>query len=490
MKLISFLLLAAVLWSQSDDPSGKARRAAELVLAGRPAEAIPLYQDLVRAFPSDAGILLNLSIAEFKAKRYSDAAVHAKAALKIQPDSPAANLFLGSSYEELGEHAMALEPLEKVLAARPQDRNARLMFAEALLNLERYETAAAEFQKALDLASDNPRVWYGLGRAYEALSEKVSHELKNINPDSPYWHALAGDLYLKQRRYGSAFTHYRLALANNSTLPGVHAGLATVYERTGHTEWAKIEDQRERQSAADCSKGGLGCDFAERHYREIIQITGASTDPEAQYWASKAYAGMAHEAYEHLAQLPPSLEAHMHKAKTLDAGALPREAAAEWREALKLAPGDVHVGTSLAWSLYRAGEFDAALSILRDLLHKGANSRELNFLCGATLLNLDEPENAIPPLESAIRLDGSFLPAHAALGQALLQTGKPALAIPHFKAALPGDEDAKTHFGLLRAYQLTGQTGLAERAKVDYQKALRAVETNDRLQEAGTILAP
>jgi tetratricopeptide (TPR) repeat protein len=490
MKPILFLLLAPVLWSQTDDPTGKARRAAELVLAGQPEKSIPLYQDLVHTFPRDAGILLNLSIAEFKARRYADAASHAKAVLKIQPDSPAANLFLGSSYEELGEHALALEPLEKVLAVRPHDRNARLMFAEALLNLERYETAAAQFQNAVDLASDNARVWYGLGRAYEALSEKISHQLENTNSDSPYWHALAGDLYLKQRRYGSAFTYYRLALASNSNLPGVHAGLATVYERTGHTEWAKIEDQRERQSTPDCSKGGLACDFTEHRYREISQVTSALAGPEAQYWASKAFAKMAHAAYEHLAQLPGSLEAHLHKAKALDAGALAREAAAEWREALKLAPGDVHIETALAWSLYRAGEFDSALSILRELLHRGINTRELNFLCGATLLNLDNPESAIPPLESAIRLDGNFLPARAALGQALLQTGKPALAVPHLKAALPGDEDAKTHFGLLRAYQLTGQTELAEQAKMEYQKALRAAETNDRLQEAGTIVAP
>lgn len=490
MKPILFLVLAPVLWSQTDDPAGKARRAAELVLAGRPEEAIPLYQDLVHAFPRDSGILLNLSIAEFKAKHYGDAASHAKAALKIQADLPAANLFLGSSYEELGEHAMALEPLEKVLAVQPRDRNARLMLAEALLNLERYEPAMAQFENARDLAPENPQVWYGLGRAYEALSEKTFHQLETANAEAPYWHALAADLYLKQRRYGSAFTHYRLALAGNVTLPGVHAGLATVYERTGHTEWAKIEKQRERESAPDCSKGGLACDFTERRFSGIVQVTRTLTAPEAQYWASKAYAAMAHEAYEHLAQLPPSLEAHLHKAKTLDAGGFAREAAAEWREALKLAPGDLHIGTSFAWSLYRADEFDAALSIVRDLLQKETNSRELNFLCGATLLNLDEPENAIPPLESAIRLDGNFLPAHAALGQALLQTGKPALAIPHLKAALSGDEDAKTHFGLLRAYQLTGQTVLATHAKVEYQKALRAAETNDRLQEAGTIVAP
>jgi predicted Zn-dependent protease len=410
--------------------------------------------------------------------------------LKVQGDSPAANLFLGSSYEELGEHAMALEPLEKALEAWPQDRNGRLMFAEALLNLERYEQAVTQFERARDLVPENPKVWYGLGRAYEGISERLFHELEAANPESPYWHALAADLYLKQRRYGSAFAQYRLALAGNVTLSGVYAGLATVYERTGHTEWARVEIQREHQNKPDCSKGGVACDFAEHRFREIIQSGKSLTTPEKQYWTSKAYAEMSHEAYGRLLQMPPSLEAHLHKAKVLEAGALAREAAAEWREALTLAPGDVHIGTELAWALYRAGEFDSALPILRDLLRNGTNTRELNFLNGATLLNLNEPEKAIPFLESAIRLDDSFLPAHAALGQALLQTGKPTLAIRHLKAALPGDDDAKTHFGLFRAYQLTGQADLAAHAKVEYQEAVRAAETNERFQETGAIVAP
>jgi tetratricopeptide (TPR) repeat protein len=490
MRPILFLLLAPNLWSQPDDRTEKARRAAELVLAGKPEEAIPLYQDLVRALPNDAGILLNLSIAEFKAKHYRDAAEHAGAVLKIQPDLPAANLFLGSSYEELGEHAMALEPLDKVLAARPQDRNARLMLAEALLNLERYEPAVTQFEHARDLVPENPKVWYGLGRAYEALSEKVFHELETANPAPPYWHALAADVYLKQRRYGSAFTHYRLALAANATLSGVHAGLATVYERTGHADWAKIESQRERQTAPGCSTGGLACDFAERRFREIIQSDRSSTSAETQYWRCKAYSELAHQAYARLLQLPPSLEAHLHNAKMLDDSGFAREAAAEWREALTLAPGDVQIGTTLVWSLYRADEFDSALPILEELLLNGTSTRELNFLYGATLLNLDQPEKAIAPLESAIRLDDNFLPAHAALGQALIEIGKPALAIPHLKAALPGDEDGKTHFGLFRAYQLTGQTELAAHARAAYEKSSMASETNERRQATGTITAP
>jgi hypothetical protein len=40
-------------------------------------------------------MLLNLAIAEFKARRYGAAAEHSTAVLRLKPDSLAANLFSG-----------------------------------------------------------------------------------------------------------------------------------------------------------------------------------------------------------------------------------------------------------------------------------------------------------------------------------------------------------------------------------------------------------
>ena len=373
---------------------------------------------------------------------------------------------------------------------QPQERNALMMLAESLFRLGRYEDAVGHFEKARQLAPDNPKVWYGLGRTFEALSESVFHQIENATPESPYWHALQADLCLKQRRYGSAFAHYRQALTELALLPGAHAALATIYQRTGHSAWAQVEEQREGQAAPDCGTALLACDFAAGRFHEITQSAGSATTPEARYWVCKAYDEMAHESYRHLARLPPSLETHLQRAKTFDVQGLAQEAADEWREALKLAPGDLSIGTALAWSLFRAHDFHAALPVLAELLKQKGDSSELNFLYGAILVNLDEPEKAIGLLETATRLDVNFLPAQAALGQALLQTGKPKLAIPHLKVALAEDDDASAHFRLLRAYQLTGQTELAAQARVEYQTALKLAEAKLRFEEGGDITGP
>jgi tetratricopeptide (TPR) repeat protein len=489
MSLILLLLAAAVLRAQPGDPAQKAQKARELVVAGKAEEAIPIYLELAYAAPNDAGILVNLSIAEFKAGRFRDAAGHAEAALRLQPDSLAANLFLGASYSQLGENARAVPPLEKVIAAQPNDRNACTMLAEALLALERYDEAALQFRRASELAPDNSGVWYGLGRALEALGERALEQLEIAGPDSAYWHALAAETYLKKRRYGSAFDSYRRALATSSTLRGIHAGLAVIYKRTGHADWASIEEQREREiPPPDCGPSKLACDFAAGHYREIADSAGQT--PESLYWASKSYSELAHQAYDRLAQLPPSLQTHLHGAMTYDADGLYQQAAAEWRQALKLAPADVEAQTGLAWSLYRGGDFSAALSLLTELIKSRPDSRDLHFLCGASLLNLDHPEKAIPYLETAARLDPRFLPAQAALGHALLLSGKATDAIPHLQAALPSDEDATMHFQLLRAYQLTRQTGLARQALRDYQAARTSSVERKKMDEGGFITPP
>jgi predicted Zn-dependent protease len=489
MRPVLLLFVSSVLWA-SEDAAAKSQRARELVVAGKVEEAILIYRELARAHPDDAAILVNLSITEFKAKRYRDAATDAASAVKLQPDSLAANLILGSSYVELGEPSLAVSPLEIVLSIQPQERNAQMMLAESLFGLGRYEDAVGHFEKARQLAPDNPKVWYGLGRTFEALSERVFHQIENATPESPYWHALQADLCLKQRRYGSAFAHYRQALTELALLPGAHAALATIYQRTGHSAWAQVEEQREDQAAPDCGTALLACDFAAGRFHEIAQSAGSLTTPEARYWVCKAYGELASESYRRLARSPPSLDTHLQKAKTLDVQGLVQEAAGEWLEALKLAPGDLRIGTALAWSLFRADDFRAALPVLVELLKQKGDSSELNFLYGATLVNLDEPEKAIGLLETTTRLDVNFLPAHAALGQALLQTSQPKLAIPHLKIALAEDEDTSAHFRLLRAYQLTGQTELAAQARVEYQAALKLAEAKLRFEEGGDITEP
>jgi tetratricopeptide (TPR) repeat protein len=166
-------------------------------------------------------------------------------------------------------------------------------------------------------------------------------------------------------------------------------------------------------------------------------------------------------AWDKLHALPPSIESHLHAAQVHDAAQRWREAAVEWRAAIEKPAARI----GLAWSLFRARDYDAAMAALKPLLASGGD--DVQFLYGATLLNQQQPEAAIPYLRSAVKL----VSARSALGQALLQTGKPEEAIPLLKDGLAADTDGTVHFQLYRAYQLTHREAEAREALAAYKRS-------------------
>jgi predicted Zn-dependent protease len=176
----------------------------------------------------------------------------------------------------------------------------------------------------------------------------------------------------------------------------------------------------------------------------------------------------AKQAWERLMTLPPSMESHLHTAEVDSAEQRWREAALEWREALRLAPEKPAIRLGLAEALFRSRDYRAAMSTLELLLT--SDSAEVQFLYGASLLNLQQPLEAAPYLREAIARDAHLLPPRAALGQALLQTGSVNEAIPLLEGAISVDQDGSVHFQLFRAYQLTDRESEARRALADYQR--------------------
>jgi predicted Zn-dependent protease len=331
-------------------------RARELLTAGHAAEAAAIYRDLARAQPNNADLLVNLTIAEYKAGRFREASESASAALKLSPDLLPANLFLGASLLELREFHKAIDPLRKVIAANPGERNGRLMLGEALLGAGRPADAVTHFRSAAEMLPANPRVWAGLAKACEAAGRKQ----------------------------------------------------------------------------------------------------------------------LAEDAWRQLMNLPPSVESHVHAAEVNDSALRWREAAVDWRQALKIAPENRKVRLSLAWSQFRSRDYDDAITTLKTLLG-GAGIAEVDFLYGASLLNLQRPAEALPYLKTAIARDPKFLPARAAMGQALLQTGRAEDAIPLLTQALSVDQDGSIHFQLFRAYQLCKRDMEAQQALTAYQRLRQSI---------------
>ena len=444
--------------SQTEDFAAQSHQAKELMTEGRFEEAIPIYQHLVQALPGNHGFVLNLGLAEEMAGHPDQAILQFRAVLKVQPDN-----------------LPALTSL-----------------ANAELELKRFDAAAREYRKLTSLDASDARSWYGLGKAYESLAADAFDRLAKGAPQSPYIAALLADTRLQRKQFRSAFFFYQQAQAKLPNLPGVHAGLAKVYEQTGHADWAAEEQKKERSlSPPNCKVQTSECRLMAGDLLGATKAGAAERTPASLFWATKAFNQLAFEAFDHLGALPESAEIHVLKAQILQDRGQGQEAATEWRAALALSPGDRRLENELAASLFLARRYDELVPMLEKMLRDEPASADLNFMMGDSLLQLQKPEQARPYLAAALKANPKMLSAHAALGMALGLLNQNTDAIPHLEKALALDEDGSLHYSLARAYQAAGDTEHARQTLQQYQQIRQKnEEASNELAKESEITAP
>ena len=487
----AFLVFACSLLAQTPDLAEKSHRAKELLEEGQAEKAVPIYRELVQALPDNPGLVMNLGLALYMAGHQREAAREFERVLKIDPRNLQALLFLGTAYVDLDEPAKAVAPLEKVLRAQPDNQDAREVLGEALLATGRLEEAAKHFRNLAARRPGDARVWYNLGLGYQRLAQQNFDALQEMALGSAHWLELVAESRVKTTQYSSAFYFYRQALAKSSTLRGLHAGLAEVYRKTDHPDWAAVEEERERAlPAPDCRAEKLECDFRDGRYLELLAASQGEKTPAVLYWRTRACNRLALESFQRLGELPPSVEMHELKARMESERRQYVESAKEWQEALKLAPGSLSIKEGLAIALYHAGDLPRARALFEELLRHNPESGLLNYMMGDTLLNSQQPKEALRFLTKAVRLEPALLGAHASLAHAYLALGDAEKAVPHLKAALPIDEDGSLHYQLARAYQARGEQGLAREMVKKYQELHQAQEAENKAVEKEVAITP
>jgi len=463
---------------QSDELAAKSEQAKTLMAAHRFAEAIPIYRELVKSVPGNPGLLFNLGLAEHMAGQETQSIPHFEAVLKSQPNFVPALVSLGAARLALNQPEQAVSPLRRAVAKDFGNRDARGMLADALAAAGRLDQAAEQYRKLSELSPDDPRAWYGLGNAYQSMAREAFDRMQKVDPKSPYVLALVADTRVQRRQYRSAFLFYREALNRLPDVHGIHAAMAEVYRKTGHPEWAAIEDQKEQKlPAPDCKAHAAECQFVGGHDVQAVEIPITATSSlESLYWRSRAANELALQAFFRLGELPPSVQMHELKAQIARDRNQHLESVKEWRAALELAPDDPHLHEELAASLFLAADYRGAIAEAEKLIAAGVKSPQLYFAMGDSHLRLEEPEKAVSYLEKALALDPKMLPAHASLGLALSRIGKNAEAIPHLGKALDLDDDGSLHYQFARALQASGQPERARAVMAQYQDIVKKNE--------------
>jgi tetratricopeptide (TPR) repeat protein len=477
---------------QANEAAAKSQRANQLMAAGKFEEAIPLYKQLLQSAPGNPGLVLNLALAEHMAGHEREAIPHFEAVLKTQPNLVPALLSLGAARLALNEPQLAIAPLQKAVAADARNLDARGMLASALMDAGRFEQASEQYRKLTAVWPEDPRAWYGLGMSYQSIAIHAFDKLQKIDPKSPYVSALVGDTRVQRGQYRSAFFFYREALKQLPELHGIHAALAGVYRKTGHSDWAAHEDNKERAlPAPDCRTHPRACEFLAGHDLQAATVAlSDNASAEALFWQAKAANELALQAFFRLGQLPPSVEVHQLKAEIARNRNQHLESVKEWRAALELAPGNPRLKHELTVSLFLAQNYADALREAEALLDRNARSPELNFIAGTSLLRLEQPEKSIPYLRAALAADPKLTAAEASLGLALSRLDRNAEAVSHLEKALDLDDDGSLHYQLARAYQAAGDVEKARVAMAQYQDIQKKNEEQKREVAREAQIAP
>jgi tetratricopeptide (TPR) repeat protein len=300
---------------------------------------------------------------------FEEAALQATKALSADPSDAQSYGIMGDAYYEMGQYDRAQEAYERMIALR-KDLYSYSRLAGLKSIRGDVEGAIADLEKAIQDGRENSRpgesiawIQWQLGMEHFAIGNlkeaegKFTEALKS-HPD--YYRALAGLGLVRgsQKRYPEAIDLYRKAIATNPH-PNYIAALGDVYQKAGRF------------------------DEAQKQYSLIEQM-----DPKA---ANKNFdeRDLAYFYADHDIKLNESLEL----------------AKMELEERK-----DIYAYDLMAWTLYKNGKPQEALTAITEALKLGTKDAKLFFHAGMIYYRLGEAERAKIYLRRALATNPYFHP--------------------------------------------------------------------------------
>jgi predicted Zn-dependent protease len=479
--------------SRPDDLAARSRAASRAMSEGRFDEAAGIYRELLKSLPDEAGLLMNLGMALAMGGHEAEAIVPLERAAAAKPDLLPAHLFLGSSYLALGRPDKAIPPLERAVKAEPREVEHRRMLAQAYAEAGKHVEAVTELRRVTELAPKLPAGWFALGHGYNALTQNAMSTFGEGAGDAPWRQLLVADALLADGRLTDAFALYGESLEKLPSMVSIHDSIATIYDRSGHPDWAVRERAKGTLRPAACAKRRALCEFRAGRYRTALSAALAADDPESRYWRVRAATELALAAFKSLEQLPDSRERREMRATVARAERRYIDAIEELKAALKFAPGDPALVDDLGTAYYAAREYEQAIDTLGPLIPRAQQppgDARLLIVYGDSLLQAQRAAEALPVLRRAVELAPGDSMASLTLGRAHLQQGEFSSAVPLMEPYLAEDQDGSLHVQVARAYRGLGQEEKATALLQRSQEIQRAAQDRAAAAAGRTITPP
>jgi tetratricopeptide (TPR) repeat protein len=375
---------------QLDDAT---KQAAEAYKAGRYAEALTLYQNVLKTNPNDAGVHFNIAAALQQLNRIDEAIIEYKNAVRLDDKNDEYKKYLETALDKKADpliaqavaahkakdYTKAIDLYQQAIAIRPKRSELYYNVASAYYSRQQYDLAKGAYSKALEL---DPKgqvgdLWFigtideHFGKGYdamagykkylaqaptgtyaqqakdrlEALTKNPNDTVKIKSEDELAKIKDAGDAYQQayklqtEKQYDQAEALYNKAISLQPTESGYPYALATLY----------------------FAKGDI--DKAMQWVDKAIALDGKNKD----YAKYKVYLG--EQKAEKL------VNAAVEKQKAEDFAS----AVQLYQQALQLVPNNARVWTNLGSAIYATDDFNGALNAFQKAVSLDAKAESQDF---------------------------------------------------------------------------------------------------------------
>ena len=163
-------------------------------------EAIPLFEQILKADPKVALANLQLGRAYNSLGEFNKAAPWLQKAVELTPKSVEAHYELGAALGEMGDYAGSAKQLEAAVAEDPNSDELHFYLGSAYEEIDRAGDAMKQYQAALELNPDNYRANLLLGRMF-AMQDRPNEAMPflqravKLDPQSVDAHKFLGNVY-------------------------------------------------------------------------------------------------------------------------------------------------------------------------------------------------------------------------------------------------------------------------------------------------------
>jgi tetratricopeptide (TPR) repeat protein len=215
------------------------QQASEAMRAGNLDQAGDGFASIVKDAPQFAEAYLNLGLVREEQGRHGDAIASFQKALELKPRLRGANLFLGIAEFRSNHLDGAIAAIRKETVAYPKDANAWMWLGVVELEKGNGQDATEALDKAAKLSPDNVDILYHRGRAHLFVSNESYARMFKADPKSWRVRELLAEASASAERHIDAIAEYEAAIKLAPNEPRLHEELGTEYRLAGKMQEAE-----------------------------------------------------------------------------------------------------------------------------------------------------------------------------------------------------------------------------------------------------------